>query len=78
MSTLITLTDYERERFIAYLTQEAETNDGLAGQIEKLGGKGLELIAKKHRMVAAACEIMIKDLERGEQTTIGRGTEAPQ
>jgi len=78
MGNLIVLSDHERERFITYLTQEAETNDGLAGQFGKLGGRATELIAKSHRMVAAACAILIKDLERGEQMTISGGTEAPQ
>jgi len=67
--SLIILTDQERIRFAAYLEQEAATSDGLADQMDKLGGIGR--LAEMYRTMAAAAQIIAKDLRGGEKTTIG-------
>ena len=61
---MINLTDQEREKFAAYLRQEAEVSDGLAKQMTAMPGVGD--IAKKYRTEAAASFIVAGILTGGE------------
>ena len=62
---MINLTDQEREKFAAYLRQEAEVSDGLAKQAKTIPGVG-DAIAKKLGTEAAASMIVAGILTAGE------------
>ncbi len=66
--SVILLNEKEREKFVAYLEQEAVTNKGMAEQMEKL--KGHDAMAKILKMRAAACIIIADDLRRIETMKI--------
>ena len=65
--SVITLDDKEREKFALYLKQEAETNAGMAQQMETLkDNEAMVLIIKSYRMKAVACNLIAGDLLRTE------------
>lgn len=53
------LTQIERDRFASYLEQEAESDDALVVQLEKIGPKGL---ATKYRTESLAAKIIVAKL----------------
>lgn len=66
---IIKLTQQERERFIAYLLQDAESNFLMARQTDKLGAHAApvgEMLKKK----AAAAIVIARDLGSVEEVTI--------
>lgn len=65
---LILLTQQERDKFAAYLLQEAESDDGMAKQMEKL--KGHEAMVKRLRQRGAIYAIVAKELQKIEEMTI--------
>lgn len=66
--SIIRLEIKEREKFAAYLVQEATTIDGIAEQMEKL--KGHDIMVKRLRERARACLIIAQDLRRIEDMNI--------
>jgi hypothetical protein len=64
-AAVITLTQTERDKFAAWLEQEATTDRGLAEQAKKLGGAG-EAINKKLTMDAVMKEIVARQLRTTE------------
>ncbi len=66
---VISLDAKERDKFVAYLEQEAVTNKGMAEQMEKL--KVHNVMVQKLKMKAAACIIIALDLRGIEDMTIG-------
>ncbi len=67
--SVITLDEKERQRFVAYLEQEAVTNKGMAEQIEKLGAVH-EVMVKRLRIKSGACIVIADDLKRAEDMTL--------
>lgn len=63
---MISLTNEERRKFIAYLRQEAHTASGLADQ----AGKVMEALAKRLKTEAACYTIVADKLEHVEEQTI--------
>ena len=61
---VITLDAEERDKFAAWLEQEAVTNKGMGEQMAKL--KGHEQMAKRLQMKAAACTIIAMQLRSTE------------
>ena len=64
------LTDQERERFIQYLQLCAETSEGMAKEIAKLPGGGMEVLEKRERMKATAYRVILADLQSAEKMTL--------
>ena len=62
------LTPAERERFAAYLENEARADEALAEQISKIGP---EILAKKYRVEALAARVIAKKLREIEDQVIG-------
>ena len=62
------LTDQEREKFIQYLRQSAETSEGMLKQFEELSLMP-ELI-KREKIKAAAYRVVLADLQAVESTTL--------
>ena len=52
------LTPQERDRFVIYLNQQADSNEQIAEQLEKVGGPPMLTVAKKNRMEAAAMRLV--------------------
>lgn len=68
---MINLTDAERQKFAAYLEQDAASGRAMADQVAKLGGGGpMEAMAKKLRAEAAAAQIVAAKLRSIEASTI--------
>jgi hypothetical protein len=67
---MINLTQQEREKFAAFLEQEAESALGLAEQAEKLKTPPTDSIAKKLRIEVAANRIVAGLLRSTETDTI--------
>lgn len=65
---VISLDVKEREKFAAYLEQEAATNNGMAKEMEKI--KVQEFVVKRMEMKAAACIIIANDLREIEDMKI--------
>lgn len=63
------LTQAERERFIAYLEHEAETDEGIATQMETIHVP--EVLIRKIRTEAMAAKVMAAKLRSIESTTLG-------
>ena len=53
MMTIVTLTQAERDKFIAYLRQEVESNKLMIEQLKKLGPGGEIMIPKMQQDTAA-------------------------
>lgn len=64
------LTEEERVKFVAFLRQEATTNDALARQLADMNLPGL---SKRKRALAAAQTIVAVEMESWHQETIGGG-----
>lgn len=62
------LTPAERDRFAAYLENEARTDEVMAKQIDKVGP---EILAKKYRVEALAARVIAKKLRSIEDQVIG-------
>ena len=65
---LIVLTDQERDKFGAYLLQEAESSNALAEQMEKAGVP--VPVIKKFKTEVAAFLIVRRQITGGEEFTI--------
>lgn len=64
------LTRAERDRFAAYLENEARSDEELAKQVDKIGP---EVLAKKYRVEALAARVIAKKLREIEDQTISEG-----
>lgn len=67
---MIALTDSERERFAAYLEQEAATMDGLIEQMRRINVP--EALIKHKQAEAYAQRIMAKALRNTETVNVRR------
>lgn len=65
------LTAQERDRFAAWLQLEIETSRGMLEQFEKVGGPGMDIIAKRERTKIAGFVIVLNDIHSGETFAIG-------
>jgi hypothetical protein len=72
---IIVLTQQERERFVLYLLQSAESDELMAEQATKLGPPCAP-VAKMLRTRAMAAKIIAKDLQSVESMVIDSGSEA--
>lgn len=54
MTTIITLTQKERDLFVGYLAQESKSNKLMLEQLKKLGAGGEMMIPKMEADIAAA------------------------
>lgn len=61
------LTQTERDRFASYLEQEAESDEALVAQLEKIGPKGL---ATKYRTEALAAKIIVAKLRMTHEESL--------
>lgn len=68
---VINLTDRERDHFVAYLRQEAETANEMAKQMAKLSPAVADVMVKKFRTEIAGYMIVIDRLAGGEKMQIG-------
>lgn len=64
--TLIRITDEERERFAAYLQQEADSEDGLCAQMATLGLP--EAVLDKRKTLADALRAVSRWLSSWERS----------
>lgn len=64
---MVSLTTSERERFAVWLMQEAEADDRLAEQMTKIG---IELGAKRYRILAAAAQVIANKLTSTEEVKL--------
>lgn len=64
------LTDQERQRFIEYLEMEADSNDQMAGHLERIGGPAMLAVANMHRGESNALRIVAKRLKSIESITV--------
>jgi hypothetical protein len=67
---VIELTKEERDKFAAWLEQEARSNDEMARNCEKVKGLSMEALAKKLKAEALAAVVVAKLLRRTEDLTI--------
>ena len=67
---LFSLTDRERNKFAAYLEFEAQSDNAMAEQMDKLGGAGMDVMARKLRAEAAAALLIARKLRSTETATI--------
>lgn len=68
---MVSLSDEERQRFAAYLEQDAANDAAMAEQIEKMGGgPPMEMMAKKMRTEATAARIVAAKLRSIETQTV--------
>ena len=65
---VITLNEQERGKFIAYLEQEAVTNNGMSKAMAEL--KGHEVMAQRLKDKALACIMIADGLKRTEDDSI--------
>lgn len=65
MSDNMLLTTKERERFIVWLTNQAESTKLILEQMEKLPGITYQL-KKQHGILLSACLVLIKELSSYE------------
>jgi len=68
---VITLTQDERNKFSAWLRQEAESYRDILVQLEKLSG--VDPIVKQKKQYVVACIIVANTLDSIEEETIGPG-----
>lgn len=69
---MINLTDQEREKFAAYLEQDAMSNAAMAAQMEKMDPTGtMGMLATKYKNEAAAARIVAAKLRSIQTDTIG-------
>lgn len=68
MSGLL-FTHEERDRICYVLDFEAKGHEGMAEQLEKLGGPGV-LLAKRERNLAVAKRLVVADIASREDFTI--------
>jgi len=64
------LTKEEREKFAAYLQQDAESSDAMAKQFDKMSSPVVREMAKRERSYAAACLLIIHKLLSAEDMTL--------
>ncbi len=57
---MITLTNEERDKFVVYLKQEAETNKGIADLMKK--AKTMDAVTHMYVAKSVACMIVARDL----------------
>jgi len=69
--SLITLTQAERDKFAAWLEQEAISDDGMATQMETLPQGRYQLLVKNFRMKASAKMLVVKEIRSIEEMSIG-------
>ena len=65
------LTQQERDKFILWLKQQADTMDGMKEQMAKLGGPAMDVMIKRERQRSIAYRIVVSDLENTESMSIG-------
>ncbi|MCP4410161.1 MAG: hypothetical protein GY807_20950 [Gammaproteobacteria bacterium] len=65
---MIFLNDAERIKFAGYLEQDAQSNEGLIEQMEKL--PALDAVIKKKRVEVMACRVVVQMLRGVETQTI--------
>ena len=69
---MITLTQHERDKFAAWLEQEAHSNDALATQlVSSMANVMADAMARRYRTIAMGCRIVALDLRSIEEQTIG-------
>jgi hypothetical protein len=68
------LTDQERQRFADWLEMEADSNEGLAAQMDKIAGPMMGEVSKRQRIEAAAMRLIAKRLRSTESMSIGQGS----
>ena len=66
---IITLTQKERDKFAAWLEQNAKSDDAMATQMEKMGG--IDMVAKRMKQRAALFSLVAQELRNIESTTHG-------
>ena len=69
---ILTLTQEERDKFAAWLEQEAKTDHEMANQMKTFGGNAMEAGAQKYNTEAMAKEIVAKVLRSIETETMTR------
>ena len=67
---MIHLSQHEREKFAAWLEQDAESNKGMIRQWEKMAGPQHAVIVDHLKRDVAACLIIMKKLRNIEEMTI--------
>ncbi len=70
--SLINLNRNERDRFVAYLFQEAESEKLLIEQCRKLGPGG-EIVIPRMKQHMAACMIVASKLKGVDEVTVSAG-----
>jgi hypothetical protein len=70
MTENLLLSDAERERFAAYLERDAVSSEGIAEQMQKLGGPVIEPLRQQVLAEAAACRIIAKKLRSTESQRV--------
>lgn len=68
----IMLTQAERDKFAAYLEQDARSDDQMGTQMEKLGGP-MAIMAKRYKAKAAAKLVVAMELRSIEDMSVGGG-----
>lgn len=58
------LEDKDKERFILWLEQTAETSKGIAKEMEKMPGHVMNILIQREKIVADACIVIIKLLSK--------------
>jgi hypothetical protein len=77
VADIIMLSDSERNRFAAWCRQQAESNEGIAEQLKRLGTHG-EILADRQLVEATALTLVAEKLEHTEQVTVRADhTDAP-
>ena len=67
---MIRLTRDERDKFVRWCQEQAESNKGLEGPLTQLGGSGAEMLLKKNRAEAMACTVVAQLLLAWENYSI--------
>lgn len=66
---IITLTQEERDKFAAWLEQNAKSDDAMAEQMTKMGG--LDMVVKRMKQRAALYSLVAHELRNIESATYG-------
>ena len=67
---MTTLTQQEREKFVLWLNQEAESNKALIVQMEKMGSSVTKPVIKVKKTEVAACLVVAQILGSAESVTL--------
>ena len=64
------LEEHEKERFIAWLENEARSGKTMIEQFAKIPSPATNAMAEKEKQKVAACLIILNDLKSGEMMSI--------